>query len=466
MKKKSKRSKNMLKNPTELLEISKSQSKSSSKEKIHLWNALSAVDFVCEKLNIKLDPWQKEYIEAEGDTAVRAGRQSGKSFAQSIKTAIFAMKYPKSDGIKTILITGGVERQAYELYLKVRSVIEQIAPHMIKGKPTMEKTELYNNVRILSLPCGRDGAGLRNYALIRLVVDEAHFVHDDVYIAIEPMLATTNGTMDLLSTPKGNKGKFYEAFQEGSGFKTFHTTSEECPRITKEFLAKQKKSMSKLQYTQEYLAEFINDLQQFYPDEIVDPCVKEFPHDKRGLKFLGVDVARYGGDENAFVISERIGDNIKIIHIETTEKVSAWETIKRIKALEHIHKFKKIYIDDGGVGGPILDVLLNTIGIRHKILGLNNASRSVVYDKTRGKRILKEDLHGNLRRLMEQKVIYLPKNDKMLMSLWGIQFEYTEHENLKIFGKKGSGGDHIAEAMTRAVWPMIEKHLNIRPHTF
>ncbi|MCK5563502.1 hypothetical protein KAI30_04950, partial [Candidatus Bathyarchaeota archaeon] len=140
-----------------------------------------------------MDKWQKDYINAKGNTAVRAGRQSGKSFSQSIRTAIFALSHKGSkkkvvEDMDTILITAGFERQAYELYMKVRRIIEFIAPNAIKGRPTMEKLELTNGVRILALPGGRDGAGLRNYAVIRLVVDEAHYVPDEVYNAIEPML--------------------------------------------------------------------------------------------------------------------------------------------------------------------------------------------------------------------------------------------------------------------------------------
>ena len=448
-----------LKTTTELIEISKSQSKSSSKEKINLWNAPNVVDFACEKLNITLDPHQKEYVEAEGNSAAHCGRQSGKSFSQAIRTAIFCLLWKKEDhtGANTVLITGGVERQAYELYIKVREVIKQIAPHMIVGRPTMERTELKNGLRILSLPCGRDGMGLRTYALVRLVVDEAHYVHDDVYTAIEPMLATTGGTMDLLSTPRGNKGRFFEACQPESGFKVFHWTSEDCPRITKEFLGAQRKRMTKLQYAQEYLAIFISDLQQFYPDEIVNACLADAPIGKRGSFFLGVDVARYGGDENAFVVVERVRNHVRVVRIETTERVSTWETMKRIQSLNAEFKFRKIYIDDGGIGGAVLDALLQDAKIKFKIVGLNNAQRSIIGDKSKGKRILKEDMHGNLRRLLEQKLIYLPKHDAMLNSLSSVQFEYTDHRNFKIYGKY----THITEAMVRACWCMIEKPLNI-----
>ncbi|MAF42890.1 MAG: hypothetical protein CMI54_01800 [Parcubacteria group bacterium] len=439
-----------------------SENSTASEKGEHLWNAEDAVEYVSKKLGIELDQWQKDYINAEGDTAVRAGRQSGKSFAQSIRTAIFCMKYKKEKGMAepTVLITGGVERQAYELYMKVQRIILAIAPKMERGRTTMQRMTLSNGLRILALPCGRDGAGLRNYAVIRLVVDEAHYVHDDVYTAVEPMLATTGGFMDLLSTPRGNKGRFYEAFQEGSGFTTFHTTSEECPRIPEDFLEKKRKSMTKLQYAQEYLAEFLDSLQQFFPRSMIDACIRpEVTPFSSGRFFLGVDVARYGGDENAFVVVSYIRNKIRVVHIETTERVAATDTIDRIIDLNTKYNFKKIYIDDGGVGGPVLDVLLKNKAVKRKMKGLNNASRSVLADpkKKKGKKIMKEDLYGNTRRMMERAQIILPDNIKMMESLLSIQFEYTDNNNLRIFGRYS----HIAEAMVRACWCEVEKSLNI-----
>lgn len=456
-KKKSNSSKNESANYLNSLSGSKATSITSEKAE-NLWNTKDKADFVSRKLNVELDQWQKDYINAKGNTAVRAGRQSGKSFAQSIRTAIFALTYENENNLfePTILITGGVERQAYELYMKVRRIIETIAPRSIRGKSTMTKMEL-DRCRILALPAGRDGAGLRGYATIRLVVDEAHYVHDDVYTAVEPMLATTGGDLDLLSTPRGNKGKFYEAFQKDAGFTIFHTTSEECPRIPKEWLEMQKRRMSKLQYAQEFLAEFLDSLQQFYPDSLIEGCVGDVRSVNEGRFYLGVDVARYGGDENAFVVVRTNRKRCEVVFVQTTERVSTVETMKRIKELNENYNFKKVYIDDGGIGGAVLDVLLTEPKLKRKVVGINNASRSIVADRTKGKRILKEDLHGNLRRLMEERTIKLPKDENMMNSLSSVQFEYTDNENFRIFGKY----THIAEAMVRACWAMVGKNLNI-----
>ena len=83
-KKNSKASKKASTMDLESLENAMKPSTPSEKTGTHLWNAPDAVAYAEEKLEIKLDDWQKEYIAHKGNTVVRAGRQSGKSFANLI----------------------------------------------------------------------------------------------------------------------------------------------------------------------------------------------------------------------------------------------------------------------------------------------------------------------------------------------------------------------------------------------
>lgn len=416
-----------------------------------MWTTQDPVMFAEKKLGIELDEWQRAYIRTAGNTAVRAGRQSGKSFAESLRAALFALLNPNTQ----TLIIGAVDRQSCELFEKVKSHIITLARHQIKGKPTMHKLELRNGSKILAHPAGRTGYGLRNYTIHKLVVDEAHYVPDEVFVAVLPMLATTGGTIDVLSTPRGNDGFFYDCFN-ADDFTTFHTKSEDCPRISKDFLSQEKKRMTKLQFAQEYEAEFLDSLQQFFPRHLLDGVMGEFVSDFSTEFYLGVDVARYGGDENAFVVVKYVNEKkLEVVEYQTTERISTTDTIGRIDMLEGKWGFKKIFIDDGGIGGAVLDVLLENPSIKRKVVGINNASRSI--DNTgRGKRILKEDLYGNLRRLMEQKIISIPEDERIRQSLLSIQFEYTtDTKFLKIYGRYS----HITEALIRAAWCVKSKGL-------
>jgi len=440
------------------LEKSMKKSNSSEEVKENLWNAKDVVAFVERKLNIELDEWQKEYIQHEGNTVVRAGRQSGKSYAESLRVALFALLNPRT----TTLIIASVDRQSIELLEKVKSHIVALAPKNVRKRPTFHKIELSNGSKILAEPAGATGYGLRGFTVDKLVADEAHYIPDAVFVAVRPMLATTGGTLDLLSTPRGNEGFFYDCFQSDE-FHHIHIKSEDCPRITQEFLDQEKRRMTKLQFCQEYEAEFLDSLQQFFSRELIDSCTLPGTPSKihisyPGRNYLGVDFAGYGGDQNAFVTLKNTQDKKSILtDFETSERVRAWETVNKIIELNDKFNYKKIGVDDGGLGTPILDYLLTHNQLKRKTIGLNNATRSINYDgKT--KRLLKEDLYGNLKMMMEQGLIQIPDAEELRRSLLSIQFEIDkETRNIKIFGRFS----HITEALIRSAWLVKTKGLNI-----
>jgi len=342
----------------------------------HLWNTKNVISYVERVLDIKLDVWQKEYIMHEGNTVVRAGRQSGKSYAESLRVALFALLNPKT----STLIIASVDRQSVELLEKVKSHILLLAKSQIKGNPTFHKIQLKNGSKIMAEPAGQTGYGLRGFTVDKLVADEAHYIPDAVFVAIRPMLATTGGTLDLLSTPRGNEGFFYDCFQSDD-FHKIHIMSKDCPRISDEFLTQESKRMTKLEFCQEYEAEFLDSLQQFFSKELIDSCIG-YPL-TNAMNYLGVDFAGYGGDQNAFVTVENVDKKLYVKNFRTTERVKAWETVNTILRLNEQYHYRKIGVDDGGLGTPILDYMLTHDALKRKTIGLNNASRLISRAKRR-----------------------------------------------------------------------------------
>ena len=173
--------------------------------------------------------------------------------------------------------------------------------------------------------------------------------------------------------------------------------------------------------------------------------------------YLGVDIARYGGDENAFVVCEMLPDNkLKIVKTFTTDRISTTDTIGRILEIDKVYRFSKIFLDDAGVGGSVTDILIEKLG--RKVMGLNNASKRIEVQGEEKKRgILKEDLYSNALMLMETGKLELISNLRLLKSLKSITFEYTSDKNLKIFGNYS----HLTEAMVRACWCIKERGLNL-----
>ena len=410
------------------------------------------------KPKLVLDDWQEAVLHTSGNICLRSGRQVGKSTVVSIKAAEYALNNPGS----TILVIAHVERQSYLMFEKIFSYLHDHYRRRIcsgKKKPTKSKLTLTNGSVIYSLPTGLSGHGIRGYTVDLLIADEAAFIPQDVWAAVTPMLAVTGGKMVLLSTPFGKRGYFYDCFNDPS-FTKFHVSSEDCPRMDKENLKIQKDRLTKVQYAQEYLGEFVDELQQFFPSELIKKCMvpKDFYHLKQsGHNFLGVDVARRGGDETVMLtVNRRKHGSLYVMHMKIEDENLLTDTVADIKELDREYGYKRIYIDDAGLGVGVFDLLLADVQTSRKVVPINNASRTISKDRKRKKKLLKEDLYTNLKSLMEQGIIYLPEDDRVYASLQSVQFEY-KHDQIRIFGKY----THIAEALIRAVWCHKDKSLNI-----
>jgi len=414
------------------------------------------------------DKWQLGVLKTKGNVTLRSGRQVGKSEVISKKAADFALEHPKT----TTLIIAASQRQSSLLFEKVRSNLDLINDKtpIYKEKPTLTRILLTNGSRIYSLPAGRTGYFIRGFTIDMLIADEAAYIPETVWNAVLPMIAVSRqtkgmGIIVLLSTPFGKGGYFFNSFT-APDFTSFHASSEDCSRIPKDFLKKEKQRMTKAEYRQEYLGEFTDEWNQFFKTDLIKQCMtfiswsKETDYNPSARYYLGVDVARYGGDENAFVICEMLNDKLKIVKCETTARVSTTDTIGRIKHFESIWNFNKIFIDDAGVGGSVTDVLIEDLG--RKVLGLNNASKRIqVQGEEKKKGILKEDLYSNVLMLMETGKLELISDLSLLRSLKSITYEYNANtganSKVKIYGDYA----HLTEAMVRACWCLKERGLNI-----
>jgi hypothetical protein len=377
---------------------------------------------------------------------------------------------------KSIMIIASTERQALLLFEKVLSHIYLNDKKMIKkgkDRPTKTRLRLVNGSVIHCLPTGDSGYGIRGFTIDELYADEAHFIKEEVWAAVTPMLATTGGTINLLSTPFGAYGYFYRCFHDKK-FTSIHVNTEivakerEEPQKTNmlEFLKDEKMRMTKLQYQQEYLGLFVGGLQRFFPDELIEKiCTLPPPISKgnsfRGENFQGIDIARMGGDDSVLATLHRINkETLLQIDLEITSKTYLTETARLVLRKDTQFNHKKIYIDTTGLGWGVFDILKENPLTKRKVIAIENVKKSL--DRERGKptdtrkKTIKEDLYNNLKNLMENNNIKLFDRPELIQSLRSIQYE-NEKGDLRIYGNFS----HIAEALIRAAWCMKDKSLNI-----
>ena len=417
---------------------------------------------------LTLDPWQKEYIDAKGNCFLLCGRQSGKTAAASIKFGKRAATNPK----RIIMMIAFTEKQAYALFFKTLMYLRAEYPKMLvtrgKDKPTKHVINLKNGSMIMCYAAGLEGEGLRTFTLTDLVIDEAAPMSREVFIATMPMLSVTGGTMDILSTPRGKAGFFYDCSKRDD-FKKFYVSAEDCPRHSKEFLEAQKTMMSELEYAHEYLAKFLDELRRVFSNEwIRKVCTLKEPQDRirDATYYMGNDLARMGEDKSTFEIFHKTDNMITHVYHEITTKQLTTATEQKIIRMATQWDFKGIGIDAGAgtLGVGILDHLLLNEATKRSVVALNSRQRAMDRDGKSKTRILNEDMYNNLVMLGESGKIQLLKHDDVIESLASMQFEYVikkgKPTKLRIFSTPHNLSD-VTEGIIREVWLAKDKVLKL-----
>lgn len=431
----------------------------------------------------ELDSWQKEVLNYKGNLVVCSGRQTGKSTVIAMKAAEFVINNKN----KQVLIISVTEDQAKEMLLKAVLYITDYYKAYIK-KPYSKNVlkdiiRLNNGSMIRTKAVGQGGVGVRGFTIDMLIADEAAFMPEDVWPAVTPMLSTTGGDIVLLSTPHGRKGYFWQSYSEAEklGFKVWHINSvenSETRPISKswtefrktaqiEFIKSERVRLTELQFAQEYLGQFVDDLKQWFSDtELKTTMLQEkVPvESKESRDFcIGVDIGRMGGDETVFTIYERRDELMIWRETEIWKETTLDRIAYHIQDLDRLWKFKKIYLDNGGIGIGVYDILVNTPGFgKKRVIGVNNSSVVVEYSqdgREKKRKWMKEEIYTNLKVLMQQRKILLPADNATWLSLKGVQYEYINQRKgvmLKI-DSPDHNNSHIVEATVRAALFAKEK---------
>jgi hypothetical protein len=126
------------------------------------------------------------------------------------------------------------------------------------------RLELNNDSRIISLPGSEQT--VRGFSSVGLlVVDEAAVCDDALFFSIKPMLAVSAGRIILLSTPRGRRGFFYDVWTNGAAdWHRTRITAQECPRISREWLENERRTMPDFWYKQELECQFVETIDSVF----------------------------------------------------------------------------------------------------------------------------------------------------------------------------------------------------------
>ncbi len=435
---------------------------------------------------ITLDNWQKEFLEYRGDKLLCTGRRVGKTYIMA-RGAIDRMIEKKT----RVIIFSLTEEQAMLILAMAKEYLLLSHPSFLKKKntDTNKKTITLKNGSIMRCrPAGDTGDSGRGFEADILIVDEAARMGKFFWLAVRPIILMTAGEVWLGSTPFGKQGYFWEAFNESynlksedARFKVFYTTTE---KVIKErettidwtekrkekvirILEQDRRTMSKLEFGQEYQGLFLEDLMQFFPDDLIRQAqTLERPEkiDPEKDYFAGQDIARLGEDETTTEIGYLVEDEIFQVENLVSTKAYLTETFKQNKEINQLYSLNKFFIDDEGIGIGVFDMMMDDDDLKYITIGINNSKKVIDKDGTE-KGILKTELFYTLRAMLENNKIHLLKDSSIFNSLKSVQYEYSidvkGNPVIRIFGQN----THIAEGLIRLAQAIKYKTLNMRVYS-
>jgi len=437
---------------------------------------------------MEYDNWQKEILKAEGDILVNTGRQVGKTMIFSHKIAQYMMDNPNHQ----VIVVSLTEDQAQLIIIMVLDYLQKNFKNIIqkgKNKPTKSRIWIKNGAHVISRPVGNTGDAVRGFTGNVLYIDEASGMPELLWKSALPTLATTSGQIWMSSTPRGKfvantskKNFFFKAWENTEDiWQVFNTNTEEVYRTREinedwtenkrdkalNFLDNQKRILSEMEYNQEYMGMFLDDMRQWFEDELIKSCMTEERPDlikKDATFFCGVDVARLGNDESTFEIFELRDDHLYQVENQITKKTTLPQTFEHIKGLHRLYDFSKIFIDSGGIGVGVFDWLMHDDDTKGVTEAIDN-SKQVMSKDGKTRKMQKTLKYSNFKMMMETGKLHLLDDPNIFQSLKSVQFAYTNDDlgnrHLKIFGNY----THIAEGTTNASWGIKYKHLNLAVHS-
>jgi len=225
---------------------------------------------------IEPDPWQAKLLrERPRRCLLLCSRQSGKTEV-AIHLGLWTCMYEPGS---LVLIVSPSQRQSQEVFRRL-----MLAHAKLQGVPELTqesalRAQFANGSRVIALPGSERTT--RGYAGAKLIIlDEAARVDDDLLAALRPTMAVVGGSLIMLSTPFGKRGEFYRAWTEGEGWTRVRVPASQCPRLSKEFLAEERRELGVMRFSEEYELAFLEPDESVFPTAIID---RAFTTDVRPL---------------------------------------------------------------------------------------------------------------------------------------------------------------------------------------
>jgi hypothetical protein len=236
-------------------------------ENIELWAARVVLNAWGWK---NIDGWQRELLRCQDRyVIINATRQGGKSATLALKA--FHTMLTVQDALVLIVAE---QRQSNEDIRKVRELIRAYDKYLrrkydnkltlVPVSDNITSIELANGSRVIGLPGNEKVRGYSAPTMV--VIDEAAYLPDEVFVGIDPMMEVSQGQLIIASTPNGTGGFFAHEWHNPR-YTRFEIPWRQCPRISPESIEQKRMTIGEAYVKQEYECVFLDELTALFTEE-------------------------------------------------------------------------------------------------------------------------------------------------------------------------------------------------------
>ena len=418
------------------------------------------IAFVQDIIKAKPDKEQSKILQSVAEnqmTTVRSGHGVGKSTVEAWVVIWFMMTRP----FPKIPCTAPTQHQLFDiLWAEVSK--------WIRNNPLLQKELIWTKEKVYMKGYSEEWFAVARTASkpdalqgfhaddVLYIIDEASGVDDKIFEPVLGSLSTSGAKLLMCGYPTQLSGFFYDSHNKNrASYATFHIDGRKSSRVSQDFVQTiinmygEDSDVFRVRVAGDFP---LQEDDIFIPLSLIESsimtecCLPQKPH----IVHIGADIARFGDDKT--VIGYKIDE--KVIFYKKRQGQDTMKTADDIILLGeqlvqkyHITQPIPVKIDDGGVGGGVVD--------RLRQIKRNQPERFwwlEIYPVKFGQRIKHKHYYDSTTYMMavvkkllqpydeqgNQKAIelILPNDDDMVAQLSGRKYFITENSKIRIESKK------------------------------
>jgi hypothetical protein len=428
------------------------------------------IGWVRDRLGEHLWSKQREIAESVRDnryTAVQSCHDAGKSFLASRLVAWWLDVHPRGEAFAVTTAPTAAQVSAI-LWREIRRAHKKggLFGYITQGAVPEWKLPDGEQVGYGRKPADEDQAAFQGiHALYPLiVVDEGGGVPKTLFDAVDALATNINARVLAIGNPDDPSSHFAKVCKPGSGWNVIRIDGLQTPNMTAEGLAEHPEladlmaelgiepsvedvpeGLRPLLLSPMWVAERIyrwgiaspiftakvrGDFPDIGEDVLITPSMiraaQQRSLDPGPWSILGVDVARFGSDRTIIALSRWPQTRVIADH----SKLATTETTGHVVAAKREHAADEIRVDGVGVGGGVVDQLVE---LGHDVMDMQAGAAARDPEHYLNARA---EWYWGLRERFEQGDIDLdPDDDETAAQLGAIKYKYTARGQIQIESK-------------------------------